>query len=90
MGLEDVRPVAKKKSVKETAEAVIKKAKKKKLRIVEDDEPEPEPESKKKKKTRRPPFKEGVDDEGPSLWDTLMKASQEGMERRGGGFFYRL
>jgi len=103
MGLEDVRPVAKKKSVKETAEAVIKKSKKK-LRIVED--PEPEPEPKKKKKTRRPPFKEGVDEEDKTpprdIWAELIKAGQEGhekmMEKRarepsGGArsdFFYRL
>jgi hypothetical protein len=100
MGLEDVRPVKKKKSVKETAGDVIKKSKKKKLVIIEDNEPEEEVVIK-KKKTRRPPFKEGVDEEEPKrdIWAELMKASQEGYARQaekkasGGArseFFYRL
>jgi len=82
MGLEDVRPVAKKKSFKDQVEAVMKKSKKK-LRIVEDEPVEEEEVVIKKKKTRRPPFREGIDEEAPKrdFWAEIMKASQEGYKK---------
>lgn len=83
------------------AKAKPDKPKKKKLRIIEDEGVEfilpPEvrdrvvvAEPPKKKHKRRPPYEPYKDAEGLGLWDSLMKASQEGMERRGGGSFYRL
>ena len=90
--VEETRPA------REAAKAAKDAKKKKKLRIVEDEFIRPESvkgamvvaEPPKKKHTRRPPYEPYKDAEGLGLWDSLMKASQEGMERRGGGSYYRL